>query len=127
MACTGPHGFSAQGFVGALHFFLSRNAYPEVGFVRIESEAVFPSDHYPVRLCLLTLCALTAPSNPIARARFKMRTGVSQQRQQIFVDSYGRLLSTPPAALPDACHHFVAVMKTATQAVCGLPSTIGSV
>ena len=38
---------SAQGFVGALDFLLSRRVSPDISVVRVESESVFPSDHYP--------------------------------------------------------------------------------
>ena len=41
----GPTCISAQGFVGALDFFLSRRVSPEVGTVRVEIESIFPSDH----------------------------------------------------------------------------------
>ena len=68
----GPTRVSAQGFVGALYCFLNRHASSDIGVVRVESESVFPSDHYPVRLCLLTLPALVAPGNPTSRARFKL-------------------------------------------------------
>ena len=119
----GPTLVSVQGVVGTLDFFLSRNASLEVGIGHVENEAVFPSDHYPVRLRLLTLLALTGPNNPLARARFKMGSGVSQQQLQNFADSCVNLLSTPPAAIPDAYHHFVAVMMTAVEADFGPPST----
>ena len=115
----GPTWSSAQGFVGALYFFLSRNVFPEVCVLRVEDETVSPSDHYPVRLPLLTLPALTAPCNPLARARFNMGSGVFQQQLQIFVDSCVSLLSKPPAALLEGYRHFVAIMATTTQAVFG--------
>ena len=52
-----PTWVSAQCFVGALHFFLTRNTSAQVGIVRVENEAAFPSDHYSVRLRLFTLLA----------------------------------------------------------------------
>ena len=65
-------------FCGSSSFFLNRNASPEIGIVCVENEAVVPSDHYPMRLRLLTLHALAAPGNPLARACFKMGSSVSQ-------------------------------------------------
>ena len=53
----GPTWVSAQGFVGALDFFLSCHASSDIGVVRVESESVFPLDHYPLRLRLFTLPA----------------------------------------------------------------------
>ena len=91
----GPTWVIAQGFVGALDIFLGRNASPGEGVVCVEREAVFPLDHFPVRLSLQILPALTAPSNPLARAHYKMGSGVSQEKQQIFADGYESLLSTP--------------------------------
>ena len=73
----GPTWVSAQGFVGALDFFLSRHWSPNNRVVRVESESVFPSDHYPVRLRLLTLPPLVAPGNPNPRACFKLGSSVS--------------------------------------------------
>ena len=66
---------TAQGFVGALDFFLSRRVSPEIGTARVENESIFPSDHYPVRLCLHTLPALP-PGNPTSGARFNLGTCV---------------------------------------------------
>ena len=48
--------------MGALNFFLRRIRSPDVALVTVESEAAFPSDHYPVRLRLSTLPALLAPA-----------------------------------------------------------------
>ena len=39
---SGPAWVSAQGFVGALDFFLSRRVSLEIGTVRVENESVFP-------------------------------------------------------------------------------------
>ena len=63
--------------MGALDFFLGRNVSREVGVVCVKNEAVFPSNHYPVRLRLLNLHALTGPSNPLMRACFKLGSAVS--------------------------------------------------
>ena len=52
---------SAQGFIGALDFFLSRPMSSQVGEVLVESKSVFPSDHYRVQIRLLTIPALAAP------------------------------------------------------------------
>ena len=60
---SGPMWVSAQGFVGALDVFLSRRVSPEIGTVRVENESIFPSDYYPVQLCLHTLPALV-PRKP---------------------------------------------------------------
>ena len=72
----GPTWVSAQGFVGALGFSLSRRVSPNIGVVRVESQSVFPSDHYPVRFRLLTLPTLVAPRNPTSWARFKLGSSV---------------------------------------------------
>ena len=69
---------SAQGFVGGSYFFLSHCVSPDIGVVRVESESVFPSDHYPMRLRLLTVPALVALGNPFSRARFKLGSSVRQ-------------------------------------------------
>ena len=71
-ACVDPRRVSAQGFVGALDFLLGRHVSPDIGVVRVESEFVFPSDHYLVRLRLLTLPTLVAPRNRTSWARFKL-------------------------------------------------------
>ena len=118
----GPTGVSAQGFVGALGFFLSRRVSVDIGVVRVESELVFLSDHYPVRLRLLTSLALVAPGNPTARARFKLRSHVFQWQREAFADSCTGLHSVPPAATPEAYRHFVSVMTMAAEAVFGLPT-----
>ena len=77
----GPTWVNAQVFVGALDFFLSRRVSPEIGTVPVENGSAFPSDHYPVRLCLHTLPALVPPRNPASRARFNLGTNVcSNQR-----------------------------------------------
>ena len=60
-----------------LIFFLGCNASPEVGVLSVELGAMFLSDHYPVRLHLCTLPGLPAPGNSLARACFKMGSGVS--------------------------------------------------
>ena len=72
----GPTWVSAQGSVGALDFFLSGHLSPDIGVVCVESESVFPSDDYPVRLRPFTLPALVAPGNPTSRARFKLGSSV---------------------------------------------------
>ena len=71
---SSPTWISAQGFVGASDFFLSRRVSVEVGIVCVENESVFPSDLYPVRLRLHTLPALVPPGNPASRARFRLGT-----------------------------------------------------
>ena len=38
---SGPTWVSAEGFVGALDFFLNRRVSPDIGTVRLESESVF--------------------------------------------------------------------------------------
>ena len=93
---SGPTWISAQGFVGALDFFLSRRVCPEVGTVRVENESVFPSYHYPVRLSLHTLPTLVPPGNPASRARFRLGTGVCKWQQETFADSCADLRSLPP-------------------------------
>ena len=119
----GPTWVSARGFVGALDFFLSRRFSLEIGTVRVENESVFPSDHYPVRLCLHTLPALVPPRNPASRARFNLGTSVCQWQQETFADSCTGLRSLPLAATPEAYRHFVSVLTTAAEAVFGPPST----
>ena len=82
---SGPTWVTARGFVGALDVFLSRRVSPEIGTVRAENKSVFPSDHYPVRLCLHTLPALVPPGNPTSTARFRLGTGVSGRPSQLAV------------------------------------------
>ena len=106
-----------------LWYFFSRDASPGVGVIHVESEGVFPYHHSPVRLRLLTLRALATPSNPLARACFKMGSNVSQQQQQIFADNCSSLLSAPPAALSEVYCHFVIATTTAAEAIFGPPDT----
>ena len=103
----GPTWVRAQGFVGAFDFFLSRHGAPEIGNFRVESEFVFPSDRYPVRLCLHTLPALVPPGNPASRARFNQGASVCKWQQETFADSCTGLRSLPPAATPEAYRHSV--------------------
>ena len=120
---SGPTWISAQGFVGALDFFLSRRVSPEVGTVRVETASVFPSDHYPVRLSLHTLPALVPPGNPASRARFRLGTGVCKWQQETFANSCVGLRSLPPAATSQSYQHFVSVSTTAAESVFGPPGT----
>ena len=115
----GPTWMSAQGFVGALDFFLSRHVTPEVGTVRVESETVFGSNHYPVRLSLHTLPALVPPGKSASRARFRLGTRVRKWQQQTFGDSCAGLRSLPQAATSESYHHFVSVLTTAAASVFG--------
>ena len=119
----GMRGPSAQGFVGALDFFLSRHVSPDIGVVRVESESVFPSDHYPVRLRLPTLPALVARGNPTSRARFKLGSSVCQWQLEASTDSCSSRHSMPLADTPEAYHHFVGVMTTTAEVVFGPPTT----
>ena len=112
-----PTWFSAQGFVGAMDFFISRCVSEEIGSVRVENESVFPPDHYPVRLCLRTLPALVPPENPTSRARFNLGTSVCKWQQETFADSCTGLRSLPWAATPEAYRHFVSVLTTTAEAV----------
>ena len=114
---------SAQGFVGALDFFLSRRVSPEIGTVRVENESVFPSDHYPVRLCLHTLPAPVPPGNPTSRARLNLGTNVCKWQQETFADSCAGLRSLPPTATSETYQHFVNVVTTTVEAVFGPLST----
>ena len=118
---VGPTWVGAQGFVGALDFFLSHRTTTDVGVVRMEQHAVFPSDDYPVCLPPLTLPALPTPGDTLTRVRYKMGTGVSQRQQQPFVDGCATLLSMPPTALLDTYHHFVKVLTSSTEVVFGPP------
>ena len=124
---SGPGWVSAQGFVGALDFFLSRHVSPEIGIFCVESESVFPSDHYPVRLCLHTLPALVPPGNPTSRARFNPGTSVCKWQQDTFADRCAGLRSLLPNATSEAYQHFVDVLTTAAEAVFGPPSTADTV
>ena len=99
---SGRTWVSAQSFVGALDFFLSRRVPPEIGTVRVENESVFSSDPYPVRLCLHTLPALVPPGNPASKARFNLGTSVCKWQQETFADSCTGLRSLPPATTPEA-------------------------
>ena len=119
----GPTWVSALGFVGALDFFLNHCVSSEVGVVHVENESVFPVDHYPVGLRLLTLPALIALGNPASRARFKLVSSVCQWQREAFADSCSCLYSMPPAALMDTYHHFVTLMNAAAEAVFGPLST----
>ena len=120
---SGPTWVSAQGFVGALDFFLSRRVSPDIGTVHVENESVFPSNHYPVRLCLHTLPALVPPGSPASKARFHLGTSVCKWQQETFADSCSGLRSLPLAATPEAYRHFVSVLTTTAKAVFGPPST----
>ena len=113
----GPTWVRAQGFVGALDFFLSRRVSAEIGTVRVENEYVLPSHHYPVRLCLHTLPALVPPGNPASRARFDLGISVCKWQQDTFVDSSTGLRSLPPTATSEGYQHFVSVLTTAVEAV----------
>ena len=117
----GPTWVSAQGFVGALDFFLGHRVSPKIGTVHVENEFVFPPNHYPVRLRLHTLPALVAPGNPASRARFKLGTSVCKWQQETFADNCAGLHSLPPAATPKAYRHFVCVLTAAAEAVFGPP------
>ena len=92
---SGPTRVSAQGFVGVLDFFLSRRVSLEIGTVRVENESVFPSDHYPVRLCLHTLPALVPCGNRASKARFNLGTSVCNWQQETFAHSCASLHSLP--------------------------------
>ena len=125
MSC--PTWVSAQGFVGALDFFLSCRVSPEIGTVRAKNESVFPSDYYPVRLCLHTLVALVPPANSASRARFRPGTGVCKWQQETFADNCAGLRSLPPTAKCKSYQHFVSVLTMAAETIFGPPSTLDTV
>ena len=120
---SGPTWVRAQGFVGALDFFLSRRVSPEIGTVHLDNEFAFPSDHYSIRLRLHTLTALVPPGNSASRARFNLGTGVCKWQQETCADSCTGLRSLPPAATPQVYRRFVSVPTTIAEAVFGPPST----
>ena len=120
---SGPTWINAQGFVGALDFFLSRRVSPEVGSVHVENESFFLSDHYPVRFSLHTLPALAPPGNPPSKARFRLGTGVCTWQQETCTDSCAGLRPLPLAATSESYQHFVSVRTTAAQSVFGPPGT----
>ena len=99
----------------------------KIGVVSVESEAAFPSDHYPLRLRLPTLLALLPCGNLVARARYKVGSKVSQKQQQLFMDGCASLLSTHSPALPQKHRHFLVVMTASADAIFGPPSTPGTV
>ena len=59
----GPTLVSAQGCV-ALDSSLNGHVSLDIGVVRVESESVLPSDHYPMPLLLLTLPTFVVPEHP---------------------------------------------------------------
>ena len=93
-----PKWVTAQGFVGALDFFLSRRVSPEIGTVHVENESIFPSDHYLVQLCLHAVLALVPPGNPTSWAQFNLGTSVCKWQHETFADSCAGRRSLPPAA-----------------------------
>ena len=119
----GPTWVGAQVFVGAVDFFPSRHVSRDIGVVRVESESLFPSDHYPVRLRLLTLPALVAPGKPTSQARFKLGSSVCHWQREAFADSCKSGHSMPSAATPKACRHFVGAMTTAAESGLWPPTT----
>ena len=119
----GPMWVTAQSFLGALDFFLSRCVSPEMGTVRVENEYVLPSNHYPVRLCVHTLPALVLPANPTSRAQFNLCTSVCKWQQKTFADSSTGFFSLPPAASPEVYRRFGSFLTTTAEKVFGPPST----
>ena len=81
-AMLAPTWVSAQGFVGMLDVFLSRKTTVDVGLVRVERDAVSPSDHYPVCRHPLTLPTrlptVPTPGNTLTCVRYKIGIRVTQ-------------------------------------------------
>ena len=83
----GPTWVSAQGFgprsKGALDFFLCRTTAHGVGGVTVERETFFLSNHYLVHSKLSMFSTLPATDKNLARASFKLGTGVFEQQRQL--------------------------------------------
>ena len=124
----GPTWVNAQGFVGALDFFLSRLSLRRLALfvlnMNLSSHRSTTQSGFACRLFQLSCHPGTPPTgHDLPWARFTPGTGVCNGQQETFANSCAGLRSLPPAATLEAHQHSMSVLTTAAEAVFGPPST----